>query len=191
MQASVAWGCASEIPQSEEQEILEPAPDPTAYLGQSDRETLTPTPTPSLTPTTAAQVQAPAMQGALNQPLVRESSSPPPAQTAPGIETVSLRPTAGGYMLDYRYRITNSRLAESWLSHAPPPYLEIPATGEKLMVPASPKIGPLRQQIRPGSTPKEGRLQFVLFANPGQRIASGQVVRVVLGDRFQDMVVVQ
>ena len=99
-----------------------------------------------------------------------------------GIQPLTLRLSAGGYMLDFRYRIEDPTVAETWLEHMPPPYIEIPENGHRLMVPSSPKVGPLRQQQRPGTPSRVGAVRFAMFANPGQRVQPGQWVRIHFGE---------
>ncbi len=99
-----------------------------------------------------------------------------------GIEPLHLRLSAGGYMLDFRYRIEDPIVAETWLEHMPPPFLELPESGIRLMVPSSPKVGPLRQTQRPGTPSRVGSVRFAMFANPGQRVQSGQWVKIHFGE---------
>ncbi len=95
-----------------------------------------------------------------------------------GIEILSLRITAGGYLLDMRYRIRDREKArvfldpkaELWLLHA--------STGARLKVPSPPKIGPLRQ-IPPES--ELDKIYFVLFANPGRLVKAGDKVGLEVG----------
>jgi hypothetical protein len=62
------------------------------------------------------------------------------------------------------------------------------ATGNRLGVPAPPKIGPLRHT---GNNLTSGRTYFILFANPARRIKSGDRVTVVLGEHQVEGLIVQ
>jgi hypothetical protein len=48
-------------------------------------------------------------------------------------------------------------------------------------VPALPKVGPLRQTGKLGST-VEGKTYFIFFANPGKLIKTGTRATVSIGD---------
>ena len=96
-----------------------------------------------------------------------------------GIQILSLRRSAGGYMLDFRYRVLDPQKAQPILNRDLKPYLIDQATGAKFIVPSPPKVGPLRQSAQ---TPIAGRTYFVLFANPGQYVQPGNKVSVVIGD---------
>jgi hypothetical protein len=84
-------------------------------------------------------------------------------------------------MLDFRYRVLDGEKARALVDRRVRPYLVDETSGARLMVPAPPKIGPLRPSVRHGP-PKEGRTYFVLFANPGGLVRQGQRVSVVIGN---------
>jgi hypothetical protein len=96
-----------------------------------------------------------------------------------GIEVVALRRSAAGYMLDLRYRVIDREKAAPLVDRKVQPYLLDQATGAKLFVPSSAKVGPLRQT----GAAVEGRIYFALFANPGKYVEPGRKVTLVLGDR--------
>lgn len=129
-----------------------------------------------------------------------DESAPPASPAAPdlsdlnerlraswGIEVVGLRLAAGKQMLDFRYRIVDAQKAEP-LTKEDKPYLIDTATGQKLPVPAPPKVGPLRSS---GQRPVEGRVYFMIFANPGGMVKSGSGVTVVIGEARIEGLVVQ
>lgn len=95
-----------------------------------------------------------------------------------GIEVSSLRLSAAGYMLDFRYRVTDPEKAAPFMDRSVKPCLIDQATGAKMYVPSPPKIGSLRQTSR---NPKPGRTYFVLFANPGRFIKRGSAVTIAMG----------
>ena len=104
-----------------------------------------------------------------------------------GIKVLSLRLSANGNLLDFRYRVLNPDKAVELLKRSNKPYLIDQASGAKFLVPNTPKIGPLRQSAL---KPKADRNYFVLFANPGKFITPGRKVTVVIGDfRIEDLVV--
>lgn len=95
-----------------------------------------------------------------------------------GIKVLSMRLTAGGYMLDFRYRVGDAPKASPLFSRKINPYLIDQASGAKFMVPESPKVGALRQTKEPVA----GKNYFIMFANPGKYIKKGSKVTVVIGD---------
>ena len=104
---------------------------------------------------------------------------PAPSSRKWGIETLGVNLSAAGYMLDFRYRVTDPEKARLLMDGGAKPYLVDQATGARMRVPSPPKIGPLRQKPR---KPIAGRTYFVLFANPGRYIKAGNKVTVVMGD---------
>ena len=104
-----------------------------------------------------------------------------------GVKVVTVQQSAAGYMLDFRYRVLDKEKALPILSRGDIPYLVHQKTGARLMVPSSPKIGPLRQTALEA---KQGKVYFILFANPGKMVSPGDRVTVVIGDfRAEDIVV--
>jgi hypothetical protein len=106
-----------------------------------------------------------------------------------GAETRAIRLTAAGYMLDFRYRITDPEKAQPLFDKSVKPYLIDQATGARFMVPSPPKTGSLRG--RPGGKPKPGQEFFIIFANPNRYIKAGNKVTVVIGDTQAADLVVQ
>ena len=99
--------------------------------------------------------------------------------TDSAIHVVSLRTSASGHLVDFRYTIPESGRAEAFLAREVKPYLIDQTSGVRLSVPDAPKIGPLRQTAR-SQTP--GRVYFALFANPGKAVKPGSKVTVVMGE---------
>ncbi|MBI5557639.1 MAG: hypothetical protein HY885_08375 [Deltaproteobacteria bacterium] len=125
--------------------------------------------------------------------------SPPPQETRAsdayagleeqwGIRPETLRLSAEGAMLDFRYRVTDPIKAVKITSdHKLKIYLEDQASGVKLAVPTTPKIGALRQTT---GEPQAGKIYFCLFANSGSHVKAGSKVTVVMGDfRAENLVV--
>jgi len=103
-----------------------------------------------------------------------------------GVEVESIRSTAAGYMLDFRYRVVDAEKARPLFKRQTKPYLIDQETGARLMVPSPAKTGPLRNS----NLPKAERTYFMFFANPGQFIKPGKKVSVVIGDfRAENLVV--
>jgi len=61
------------------------------------------------------------------------------------------------------------------------------ATGTKLVIPNTPKLGPLRQSAM---RLEKGKVYFMLFANSGRLVKSGSQVTIVIGDfKVRDLTV--
>lgn len=96
-----------------------------------------------------------------------------------GVKVLGLKLSGGGFMLDFRYRVTDADKARPLFDKKVKPYLVDQATGTRLLVPNSPKLGALRQTPK---NPVPDKNYFVLFANPGQIVKAGNKVAVVIGD---------
>lgn len=122
--------------------------------------------------------------------LVAGCATPPTDKASvedPGIRVESLRLTAADYMLDLRYRIVDPERAEAFFSRKTEIQLIDPASGARLAVPNTPKLGKLRQVARKDMT---GRSYFMLFANPGQFVRPGARLTLVVGDlRMENLLV--
>lgn len=104
-----------------------------------------------------------------------------------GVDVLSVRTTADGYMLDFRYRVTDATKAAPLLDRRIKPYLIVEKSDVRMMVPVSSKIGALRQTT---SNVKEERNYFVMFGNPDRHVKPGDRVKVVIGDFSTDSLVV-
>ena len=103
-----------------------------------------------------------------------------------GIQLLSMRLSANGYMLDFRYRVKDADKASPLFSSKIQPYLVDQESGAKFLVPQPPKIGALRTTRKP----IPDRNYFILFANPGKYVKPGNKVTVVIGDfRAENLVV--
>ncbi len=106
-----------------------------------------------------------------------------------GVQVESIRTSAAGGLLGFRCRALDSDKALPLVERKYKPYLIDQASGKKLGVPNTAKVGPLRQTVRYGK-PKEDRIYFVLFGNPGGFIKPGDKVSVVIGDfKVENLVV--
>jgi len=101
-----------------------------------------------------------------------------------GIQAQSMRLTAVGRMLDFRYKVLDPAKASKVIKRTIHPYLIDERLGKKIAV-KSAKIGELRHT---GNNLMAGKQYFVLFANPGRQLKAGDKVTIVMGDyRLQHM----
>jgi hypothetical protein len=96
-----------------------------------------------------------------------------------GIQIIAVRLSAENYMLDFRYRCLEPQKTEILFSRQIKPYLVHEVSGAKFQVPNPPKVGPMRQTT---NKPIAGKQYFMIFANPGHYIKSGEKVAIVFGD---------
>ena len=96
-----------------------------------------------------------------------------------GIDVLGVQLSAAGYMLDFRYRVTDPQKASHLMARDAKHVLIDEKTGARFLVPSPPKVGPLRP--RP-ETPTSDRVYWILFANPGRQVKAGDSVSVVIGD---------
>jgi hypothetical protein len=103
-----------------------------------------------------------------------------------GIEVTSVRLTANNYMIDYRYRVLDADKATDLFKREIKPYLIHQKTEKVLAVPATAKVGPLRNS----NIPQEGKIYWMFFGNAGDLVQTGDKVTVVIGDfRVENLVV--
>lgn len=103
-----------------------------------------------------------------------------------GIEIQSIRISAAGYMLDFRYRVIDPEKADPIFNRQTKPYLIDEASGTKLVIASTAKTGPLR----PSNKPQADRTYFMLFSNRGGFVKTGNKVTIVIGGfRVKNLVV--
>jgi hypothetical protein len=103
-----------------------------------------------------------------------------------GIEITSLRMAVDGHMVDFRYRVLDTKKAETLFVRANKPYLIDQASQKVLAVPSIGKVGPLRTSNKP----QEGRIYWMFFGNKGGLVKPGSKVTVTIGDfRVENLVV--
>jgi hypothetical protein len=95
-----------------------------------------------------------------------------------GVRPLSIRQTADGHMLDFRYRITDAEKASPLFSPKIKPFVIDEDTGAVMAVPTVPKVGSMRSTRKP----LQDRNYAILFANPHKHIKPGHKVTVVIGD---------
>ena len=94
-----------------------------------------------------------------------------------GIRIESLRLTAAGYMLDFRYRVIDAAKAAPLFERKTKPILRDEASGVEMVVPEPPTTGAMRNS----NDPKEGRTYFMFFGNPGRYLQKNSLVTVTIG----------
>jgi hypothetical protein len=103
-----------------------------------------------------------------------------------GIEVTSIRMSAHGYMVDFRYRVLDEEKAKELFVRENKPYLIEQGSGKVLQVPNTAKVGPLRSSYKP----QKGRIYWMFFGNRGGFVRQGSKVTVVIGEfRAEDLVV--
>ena len=95
-----------------------------------------------------------------------------------GIQVSGLFLSAGGNMVDFRYKVLDPKKAAILTRPDIKPTLLNLTSGAKLIVPDS-DVGPLRQSSRPQVA---GKLYFILFANTRHHVKSGDKVTISAGD---------
>jgi len=95
-----------------------------------------------------------------------------------GVRVQGMYLTAGGYMLDFRYAVTDAAKAAPLFDRRTKPVLIDEETGAVMSVPVAPKVGALRSS----NDAKEGRTYSVFFANPRQFVPRFRRVTVTIGD---------
>ena len=95
-----------------------------------------------------------------------------------GIQLSGLFLSAGGNMVDFRYKVVDPKKAAALTKPEAKPTLLDQTSGAKLIVPDT-SVGPLRQSSRPQVA---GKLYFILFANTRHHVKSGDKVTISAGD---------
>ena len=95
-----------------------------------------------------------------------------------GVQVVNIRRVAAGYLLVFRYAVSDETKAAHLFERKLKPKLIHEETGAEFIVPAPQKTGPLRNS----NMPQAGRIYWMAFANPGQFISPGDKVTIEIGD---------
>jgi predicted secreted protein len=104
-----------------------------------------------------------------------------------GIKALTVRPTAEGFFIDFRYRIVDEEKAAPLFSPIIKPLLIDENTGAVMAVPTVPKVGSMRSTRKP----IKDRGYTILFANPNKHIKPGHKVTVVIGDYRAEHLIVE
>lgn len=105
-----------------------------------------------------------------------------------GIQAESLKISAAGFMVDFRYKVLDPEKAAKVVNSKNQPYIIDEHTGKRVVVPALVNVGSLRHT---GRNLKKDKKYFVMFANDGNIVKSGSPVTVVMGDYKLEHVVVK
>jgi hypothetical protein len=111
------------------------------------------------------------------------------AATQLGVEVEGIRLSAAGYMLDFRYRVVEPQRVGPLFDARSRPYLLDEASGARLGVPDTPKLGQLR--ATGARRVVAGRTYSILFANPGRYVQRGATLSLVMGDARLDGITVE
>jgi len=131
-------------------------------------------------------VSAPASTTSAGEEPTTQGAEPPGITERWGIEITSIRLSANGHMIDYRYRVVDAQKATDLFKRQIKPYLIHQRTERVLAVPETAKLGPLRNS----NTPQEGRIYWMFFGNAGKLVKPGDAVTVVIGDfRAENLIV--
>lgn len=104
-----------------------------------------------------------------------------------GVEVVFVRQTAGGYMLEFRYKVLDAAKAASLFDRQTKPLLKHDETGATFIVPTPAKTGALRNS----NPPKDDHVYWMFFANPGKYVKVGDTVTIEIGDFRAEHIEVQ
>lgn len=177
------WLCcpgAHAAPDTDSAPAQAPAPQPQVAQPAAGAEAAPPAPPAAAAPKPAEK--PPKAQRAKPAPMKVPASLPAATESELrdkwGIEVLSLRRTAGEFMIDFRYRVLDPEKAAPLFESQTHPYIIDEATGAKCIVPAPPKVG----QLRTTRKPIADRNYFMIFANPGQQMKAGSKITVIAGD---------
>ena len=104
-----------------------------------------------------------------------------------GVEVIFVRRTAGGYMLEFRYKVTDPDKAKPLFDRQTKPLLTHVESGARMIVPTPAKTGALRNS----NPPLAGHTYWMFFANPAKFVQQGEQVNIEIGDFLADNLVVQ
>jgi hypothetical protein len=104
-----------------------------------------------------------------------------------GVEVMYVRQTAAGYMLEFRYRVTDAEKAKALFERQAKPVLTHDETGAVFIVPTPAKTGALRNS----NPPLVGHTYWMFFANPGGFVKKGEQVSIEIGEFRASGIVVQ
>ena len=95
-----------------------------------------------------------------------------------GIKIVSVRLTAGGHMVDLRYRVVNQETFAALIKGRSTLDIRIvdPVT-KRILTVAETDLGKLRSKI---AKPRKERVYFTLFDNPGEVIKQGSEITIIV-----------
>ena len=119
-------------------------------------------------------------------PLATKATAESPEQKW-GIKVIGPYLSGGGNLVDFRYRVLDSKKAAPLSKKENKPSLLNPANGAKLIIPNTPKLGSLRQMT---AAPVEGKVYFMLFANTQHHVKHGDKVTLTAGEcKIENLIV--
>jgi hypothetical protein len=124
--------------------------------------------------------QPPIAKPSILKPLVDEETASKIAQKW-GVELLSLRLTAAGYMIDFRFKVVDLDKAKIFFDHRIKPHLKVEKSNAKLPIPMAAKVGAFRATNR-GKNIKPNKTYYMVFGNPDAHVKSGEKVTMVIGD---------
>jgi hypothetical protein len=104
-----------------------------------------------------------------------------------GIDIVGVRLVSSGWMLQFKYRVTDPLAAKALLDSHTAAYLVDEASGAKLAVPALENIGELRQ----ATEPETGRTYYIIFGNANKIVQRGNRVHIAIGSFLAEDLIVE
>jgi hypothetical protein len=104
-----------------------------------------------------------------------------------GIDNITLKATASGSVIRFSYLVVDANKAKVLNDKKEEPYLLVQKNGAKLEVPATEKVGKLRQT----ATPENGREYWMVFQNSSHTVQPGDRVNIVIGQFRADGLVVE
>jgi hypothetical protein len=104
-----------------------------------------------------------------------------------GVDNITLKATASGSVIRFSYLVVDANKAQVLNDKKQEPYLLVQKTGAKLEVPATEKVGKLRQV----ATPENGREYWMVFQNSSHMVQPGDRVNIVIGTFHADGLVVE
>ena len=105
-----------------------------------------------------------------------------------GIQPVHMRITAGGYMIEFRYKILDTDKALILSDRKDYPYLLSMKSRAKLSVPYGSTVGFLKSNRR---FIKQGKNYIAMFSNEGQHMLKGDKVKVQIKNQVSAELVLQ
>ena len=104
-----------------------------------------------------------------------------------GIDNITLKATASGAVIRFSYLVEDANKAKVLNDKKEEPYLLVQKNGARLEVPATEKVGKLRQN----ATPENGREYWMVFQNASHMVQPGDRVNIVIGAFHADGLVVE
>lgn len=104
-----------------------------------------------------------------------------------GVDIVGVKLVSSGWMLQFKYRVTDPDKAKALLDSHAKPYLIDEASGARLAVPALENIGELRQT----AAPEQGRTYYMIFGNANRIVKRGNRINIEIGRFVADDLIVE